>query len=434
MAYSETTSTSWFSRIGGSFKGIGLGLILFIAATCLIYWNEGRTVRTGGAINEAQRVCVDMKDINKVAPSLEGKVVYATGKADTQQVLEDNVFGVKTPGPAIRLSRSVLYYQWVESSKTEKKKKYGGGEETVTTYTYKKEWVSRPVDSSEFHDPDYRDRNTVITTLDSDNDSVTATDVTFGAYILPNFLKSSMGGAAQFAPKLTEEQLKTINKQIRGRTSMAMSGQQSMAGIQRDAQGRRRTVAVSNNAIISNAHINGNTLYLGSDFGMPEIGDMKVSFYHTPPATISIIAKVIGPTFETFRASNGATFSRLSMGTVSSENMFGDARSSNSTMAWIMRVVGIVLTIAAISALLGPLSVLASVIPFLGDVVGAGTGFVATLVGLAWALIVIAVSWIRFRPVLAFALIGVAVVAIVLVIFKGHKNKKPVPAPTATEK
>ena len=31
-------------------------------------------------------------------------------------------------------------YQWVEDSKSETQKTLGGGEETVTTYTYKKEW------------------------------------------------------------------------------------------------------------------------------------------------------------------------------------------------------------------------------------------------------------------------------------------------------
>ena len=31
-SYTEVTSTSWFSRLGDSFRGIGIGIILIIAA------------------------------------------------------------------------------------------------------------------------------------------------------------------------------------------------------------------------------------------------------------------------------------------------------------------------------------------------------------------------------------------------------------------
>ena len=31
MAYKETTSVSWFDRLGSSFKGIGFGIVLFIS-------------------------------------------------------------------------------------------------------------------------------------------------------------------------------------------------------------------------------------------------------------------------------------------------------------------------------------------------------------------------------------------------------------------
>lgn len=275
MAYSTTTSRSWFGRLGSAFGGIVFGLILFIAATCLIYWNEGRTVRTGGAINEAQMTYVDMPDIKKVDPAFDGKLIYATGKAETQEVLTDPVFGVKTPGPAIKLARNVLYYQWVESSHSETKKKLGGGEETVTTYTYDREWVSAPVDSQKFEDPDYRGRNTVITTLDNNEEPVVAADVTFGAYVLPEFLKSAIGGMAQFAPKLSEEEIKALNGRI---AAPARMGMEQAQGLQKDKAGRTQKVAVSSHALMSNVHINGRTLYLGSNFGMPEVGDMKVTF------------------------------------------------------------------------------------------------------------------------------------------------------------
>ena len=65
-SYTEVTSTSWFSRLGDSFKGIGTGFLLIIAATALLWWNEGRTVRTGDAIVEAQLATEPMPAITLV--------------------------------------------------------------------------------------------------------------------------------------------------------------------------------------------------------------------------------------------------------------------------------------------------------------------------------------------------------------------------------
>ena len=39
----ETTTKSWGSRIVGSFMGIIVGIILFLGAFPLIFWNEGHT-------------------------------------------------------------------------------------------------------------------------------------------------------------------------------------------------------------------------------------------------------------------------------------------------------------------------------------------------------------------------------------------------------
>lgn len=41
MAYTETTTQSWGSRLGDSLKGIIVGIILFIVSFPLLFWNEG---------------------------------------------------------------------------------------------------------------------------------------------------------------------------------------------------------------------------------------------------------------------------------------------------------------------------------------------------------------------------------------------------------
>ena len=46
----ETTSQSWFSRIGGALTGILVGLILLPVARVLLFWNEGRAVQTARSL------------------------------------------------------------------------------------------------------------------------------------------------------------------------------------------------------------------------------------------------------------------------------------------------------------------------------------------------------------------------------------------------
>ena len=183
MAYTETTSKSWFTRIRESFGGVVTGIVLIVLGTWLLWWNEERTFKTAGAIGEAEMITQDVQDISRLDSSLEGKLIHAAGHADTKDILRDDLFGVSVN--AIKLERKTEYYQWVEHEHSETRKKFGGGEETVTTYTYSQEWTNSPVDSSNFRDGDYRGRNTII--ADIKDFSAWAPNVTFGAYTLPDF-------------------------------------------------------------------------------------------------------------------------------------------------------------------------------------------------------------------------------------------------------
>ena len=387
MAYTETETKGWLQRLGESVGGIATGFVLIALATWLLWWNEGRTFKTAGAIGEAELVTQDVQDISRIDPALEGKVIHATGRADTRDVLRDPIFGVEVN--AISLRREAEYYQWEEEEHTETRKKLGGGEETIHTYTYSKNWVSRPINSGSFRDPSYRDSNTAL--ADIKDSTLWASTVTFGAYTLPDFLKHSIGGEIPMT-------LESV-----------------------DVQGVAAVMFTAERSPSEMIHVSGSTVYLGSNPNTPEIGDVRITFTQTPPADVSIIAQVIRNTFEPFTASNGYTFSRLAMGTVGIAKMFEGARSENNIMAWVLRVVGIVLVVFGLRLIFRPLSVLADVIPILGTIVEGGAGVVAFLLGLAWSLVVIAAAWVRFRPLVAGGLIAAAVVLLALSYIRGKK-------------
>ncbi len=390
-SYTEVTTTSFGQRIGNSFKGIIFGLILFAAGTGLLYWNEGRAVRTGDAINEAQLATVSLPSIETIDTSFNKKMVHATGKAITKDVLKDPLTGVNVT--AIALIRHVSYYQWVQSSSTKEVKNLDGSVEKTTTYTYAKKWTSSPVDSSNFKKPQGHN-NTLI--LDVTSKTWTAEHVNFGAYTLPDFLIHSIGGAEEFTPVIDGEALE----------ESLFSG--------RDADDEPLV------------HVRQNILYLGEEPHDPDIGDMRITYSAKPQGDVSILARVHGNSFEKFLASNGETFYKLSMGVVSQDVMYQDAKDANSMFTWILRGVGIVMVVMGLNMIIAPLVTIASIVPLLGDIFGAGAGLVASLLGVAWSFIIIAIAWIRFRPILGISLLSIAAVLIVLLYLRGRNKKKVV--------
>ena len=77
-----------------------------------------------------------------------------------------------------------------------------------------------------------------------------------------------------------------------------------------------------------------------------------------------------------------------------------------------------------LSMVFRPLSVLADVLPILGDIVGMGTGLVAGVIALICALVTIAIAWIFYRPVLAIALLVAAGALVFFIIKKKAEAKK----------
>jgi hypothetical protein len=384
MAYQEVTKTSYGSRLGNSLKGIVTGLVLFVAATVLLWWNEGRAVKTSRMLKTAETECVDVASVASVDAALEGKLIHAVAVAKTDEVLTDPDYGVSVN--AIRLVRRSEYYQWVEHSTSETKDKIGGGQETVTTYTYSKEWVSSPVNSDSFKDPDYQGSNYVRTTI-PDNE-LTAQKVDFGAYVLPPAMVGSIPADA----------------------------------------------SVSLPASLGNGidtFVDGNVIYYGENPSTPAIGDVRVTFKEADGGEASILGKVTGNTFESYKHKNGKSLIALSMGNHSMESMFESEKAANKAMLWLLRILGIILVVAALRMMFSILVTILKVLPPLAKVGELGVNLVTAVVGFVWALIIIIIAWVAYRPVLAIAL-AVAIAALIyFLITKSKKAPAPEVAPAA---
>jgi hypothetical protein len=374
----EKTSQSWFSRIGGAFAGVLVGIILILAAFPLLWWNEGRAVRTAQGLAEGAGAVVSVAS-ESVDVSREGSLVHVSGLATTTDTPTDEEFGVSAP--ALMLVRSVEMFQWREEKKSEKRKKLGGGEETTTTYTYKTGWSGTAVDSAEFRQPDGH-RNPGP--LPWESKTIVAERVTLGAFTLPRELVAT----------------------IAAREALHV-----------DASGAGRAAALG-------AKVADGTLYRGAHPDAPAVGDVRIQYEVVKPLVVSIVAVQRGSSFDAYRTKTGTTILLLEKGTVAADAMFKAAESSNRITAWVLRGVGLFLMFLGLFLVLRPIAVLGSVLPILGSILSGGIGFVAFFVALALSLVTISLAWLAYRPMLAIGLLVVAAAGIVLVV-RRHRAKKP---------
>lgn len=382
MAFTETTSTGWFGRIGSSIKGILFGIVLVLGSVVLLVMNERNAVRdikTNQELGEkVQTVSSDAVDA-----SYEGKLVHLNGPAKTDDLVKNEAFGIEEN--AVRLSWSAEIYQWVEKKKSKTKKKLGGGEETVTTYTYEEKWVDQPVDSSNFKEAGHENFGAARYQSGSSQAQV----VTVGAFQLPKELISKMSWSEPYAIKELP-------------ADFAEKGQ-----------------------------VAGGVFFTGKP-NKAKIGDEKVTFSLTRPDDVSVMAVQSGATFAPFQSKAGKSRFLLSQGLLTAETMIAEEESKAKALRWALRGGGVFLMFFGFTLLLKPLSVLADVLPFLGSLVGGVSALIALLLSLAISLVVIAISWIVFRPLLGIALLAVAAGFFYLIkkkMGKGKERMASVPPP-----
>ena len=463
MAVTEVTEESWGSRLGKSFGGVIAGIILFFGSIAFLWWNEGRAVTTAKALAEGEGNVVAVKDISKVDSANAGKLVHMSGEAATTETLTDPTFALSKN--AIGLSRKVEYYQWVEHKSEKREKQMGGSEKVITTYTYSKEWVGTPQDSSAYKEAGHENR--VFMTLPGDCD-VRAKEVSFGAFKLTSGQISRIGGEE---PVSLEEYPIPVsmanNAEVQGGNTLYlhMNPGRVVQPVQPVVTATTVQPAPVNgvqpapvNAVqpapvnaVQPAPVNAvqpvATTVPAPVEGQPvaqpvqqptivfdteaQIGDMRVQWsFVAPQRTISLVAVQVNNTFEPYTAEDGGgEVDLLTDGVKSAKAMFNDAKSANTMMTWIFRGAGFFAMFIGLSMLVAPLEVLCDVLPFLGNIVGAVSKGVCFVIALVISLLDIALAWLFYRPVVGIILL--AAVAGVIYLAKKARSKKSAPAPAA---
>ena len=354
-------------KVGNSISGIFGGFILLIIGIILLWWNEGNNVKNIKTTDEMMKVYVDVGS-DKVEAANEGKLVATHGKLLNNQTMTDTTFNVTIETPV--LERIVEMYQWNEDSDTD--------DEGTTHYTYKKEWSESLINSSDFHQSGH-DNPTV---KPYESEKYTSDDVKVGAFSLTS---------KQIDMLSTDGSYTNFNNETVTELGYSIAG-----------------------TYVTNS----------KDLNNPEVGDVRISFKYNNSNEVSVLAVQSGSTFVDFVSKAGKNINRVMDGNRSGQDMINVIIKENKILKWVLRLVGIILLTSGFATILKPLSTVSSFVPILGNVVSSAVGLISLLLGIALGFVVIAIAWIRFRPVLGIGLLVVAVACFILVKKKTAGAKK----------
>lgn len=380
MATTVTTSASWFSRLGSSIKNVFFGFILIVGSIFVLFWNEGRAVKTDQSLKEGASLVVSVSSDTKQADH-EGKLIHFSGDAKTPSILTDVDFGVS--GSALKLKRIVELYQWEEDSQSTTKEKLGGGTDATTTYTYSKQWRDRLIDSSSFQEKEAH-QNPKAKSFE--NKEWFAENVSVGTYVISKDLLESLSGYQPFT--ITQEMLNSL------------------------PYGTQEKLELDGNVIY----------YQTASAAEPSVGDVRIRYEYITPQRLSVISKQSEDSLTPYVTKNNRNISMIQLGNHTAKEMFDTAISSNSVMTWIIRGAGALIMFTGLSLVFGVLPVIASVIPLVGRVVSSGVSVIAGLLTLMGTSTTIGIAWIFYRPVIGILLFALAAIGVFLIIKLSSKN------------
>ena len=403
MAYQETVTTGYGTQVKQSFKKIATGFTLFLSATAMLWWNEGNSVKTADMLEEAQGVCVEMENPNKKDASLEGQLVCGTAMTATTDLLTDKDFGFSVN--AISMKRSVEYYQWDEKRTEETKQKLDGSEKKVVTYDYNLKWSSSPIGSKHFKE---HSTHVNVVLAEFEDDEQWAEHVSFGAYNLNNSLIHSINAYEPLRPDMSDDMLRVLDKTIQASYERHYTKKEGL-----------------NSNDYNFVHVSDGQLYLGLDPNDSKVGDVRINFEKVAPASeVTVVAVVDGDGFKPFKAKNGYTLEKLVMGRKDMNQFFENEQETNTFNTWAYRILGIVMVIGALKLIFGFVVTLTRIVPFLSTIVGWGVGVICTVLGVVWSLLVIAVAWLFYRPIVGIALLAIVGVLVWIFALGGKKKLK----------
>ena len=358
----KVTKVGFGSRLGGSFKGIFFGILLFLASFVVIYWNEGRV-----AVSEIANTAIEISATEQnTDAALEGQLVSMTGLLQTEDIIGDGLY--LEPGNFVRVYRRVEMFAWKENSDSKTTTNLGGSQTTETTYTYTKEWSVTPQSSSSFEEVEGHTNSEKAI----EDKTVTASNAIVGIYVVqPDKMQ------------LPATTLLTLDDKI---------------------------VNISTTNLISSSTPKtvreGNYIFVGEGtLSNPEVGDLRIQYeVLRPGSSVTAFGKLSGNSLVSYTDKDGTILYRALA--ESREDAVSTMHSEYTLWLWIFRIVGFLMMWIGLSSILAPISVLFDILPALGSISRSLVGGITFVIALILSGLAIIISML-LHSLVALIILGV---------------------------
>ena len=368
--YVEITRRGFGQNLMNSVVGVLIGLVMFILAFPVLWWNQGR-INLG-------KVAETSIPVTSVEAANDGQLVAAAGTLTIDGTLGDEPY--LDPGDYVLIERKAEMYAWVEHKESSSKDKVGGGTETTTTYTYQKDWTSSPEQSSGFRHPEgHRNPEMPIKST-------------------TRYVPEAKVGPFSWQPadcKVSATEDLTLSPDIVDLTRVANS----------ISNGWRRP------------RLEGDSIYIGPGTpSAPDIGDLKISFRVRRPGTnVTVFGQQQGGQLTTFVYKGKAKLFRLF--DVDRAAAIEKLKVEHKILGWAIGIGGFLLMWIGMTMVFGPLIAVAKIIPFLGQIGERAVGCATFPLAAVLSLIIVFVSKVVHSPIVMLIL-GVVVTVGLFVMLK----------------
>lgn len=438
--------TGPLGKVTNAFGMMCLGCLLFPCILGLLGWNEKRFVCDQKNIIFAEDNTEDLGTtmcLNPVgADANNGKFVYFSCPVNASALKTwspasfnmDDSFASVFSFQSAAASQLTEIYQCVETVHSETR---GSGKHTrtVQTYTYDMEWVTNHHDDDVFHHqaahvqtngcPGWQGSGIYVNVaLDANNGAQLGT-------------KTDHASQVRTGPFVIDEDL--VNA-FTTDTDVVVSAVWPAA----DPAFVSAPVASTTVLVKSSFRPDGN--YMVTCYPTVSLNCMRISYRKNGATDVSVMAKIgaggitAKETMPSSWACSGGAWSRIATQKKTKIEFVDDLHASNSSVTWILRIIGVLGAWAAVYCCLAPISAAADLlgdclnfIPCVGGLMESLVEGVVTVVlclmscmcGCSAALTVIAIVWVAMRPLWGIGMLAVALCFIGISVFIGHQHEKP---------
>jgi len=274
-----------------------VGGAMLVAGCGILFWNEGRAVRTAAALEEGLRDVLVPETMDVVFDENNGALVVVRGALHIQDSLKDEHYGISMP--SVKMRKIVQVYQWQESEDSVSTNRDSGDHDAHVekSYSYATDWVDHHIDSSNFANT-LGHHNPHLDSWPANSSLVTNSRVKIGGFLLGSELKQKF---TDFKPFTSD--FKPANADFK---------------------------------IYAGLYYHSNNLW------SPEVGDYRVQFSYAGRhgEEFTVVGRQSGREIRAYQTQAGEELLLLRAGQRGVEEVFSSEHDTNRTATWIYRLAG----------------------------------------------------------------------------------------------